>query len=227
MRSEAGTGTATPSPAVHCALFDLDGTVVDSLALIRASLRHATLTVLGASPPDDDLMHNVGLPLAAQMRTFDPGRVDELVAAYREHNDRWHDALVKEYPGVREGLEELAGSGLRVGLVTSKVRDGALRALDRLGLRHLFEVVIGSDDVPSHKPDPAPLLAAARQLGIEARRCAYVGDSHHDMAAARGAGMLPVGVLWGVSDADRLRKAGAQRLARDMSDVVNALLGRA
>ncbi len=83
----------------HTWLFDFDGTLVDSVALILASFRHATRTVLGVQPPDAELMAGVGRPLVAQMRELGPDRVDELVAVYREHNLRAHAELLRPYPG--------------------------------------------------------------------------------------------------------------------------------
>jgi pyrophosphatase PpaX len=211
--------------ALDCVLFDLDGTLIDTLDLIRASMRHATHTVLGAPLPDEVLMRNVGVPLAAQMREFSPQRADELLAAYRAHNDRVHDSMVREYPGVDRALEEIAAMGLRMGVVTSKLHHVARRGLDRFSLMRFFEVLVGSDDVKVHKPDPHPLLHAAELMGLSPSRCAYVGDSPHDMTAACGAGMVAIAATWGVSASDRLREAGAQYETHAMSEVVAVLAG--
>ncbi len=206
-------------------LFDLDGTLIDTLGLIRESMRYATATVLGAPLPDDVLMRNVGVPLAVQMREFSEEHADELLAVYREHNDRVHDLLVREYPGVELALDELVEAGLRLGVVTSKLHRVAERGLDRFSLGRFFEVLVGSDDVDIHKPEPFPLLYAAEQMGVDPRRCAYVGDSPHDMAAARAAGMVAIAATWGVSSPERLRAAEAQYEAHSMAEVVAILTG--
>ncbi len=211
-------------PTLTCVLFDLDGTLIDTLGLIRESMRHATATVLGEPLPDDVLMHNVGIPLAAQMREFSAEHADALLAAYREHNDRVHDILVSEYPDVEGGLERLSAAGMRMGVVTSKLRRVALRGLERFSLGRFFEVLVGSDDVDVHKPDPYPLVHAARLMGVEAAHCAYLGDSPHDMAAARAANMLAVGATWGVSSRARLMDAGAHHCADAMCEAVEVLL---
>lgn len=213
-------------PALECVLFDLDGTLVDTLELILASMRHATHTVLGAALADDVLMHNVGVPLAVQMREFSEEHAQELLTVYREHNAIVHDDLVKDYPGVEGGLSALKAAGLRMGVVTSKLRSVALRGLERFALADYFEVLIGSDDVDIHKPDPFPLLHAATVMGVDPVRCAYVGDSPHDMAAASAAGMLAVGATWGVADAGRLKDAGADVLVHSMDQAVELLTGR-
>lgn len=211
---------------IEVVLFDLDGTLIDTLGLIRESMRHATATVLGAPLPDDVLMRNVGVPLAVQMREFSPEHAEELLAVYREHNDRVHDLLVKEYPGVEEALEALLAAGLRLGVVTSKLHRVAQRGLDRFSLGRFFELLVGSDDVEIHKPDPFPLLHAAQVMGVEPSCCAYVGDSPHDMTAARAAGMVAVAATWGVSTVERLREAGAQHEARSMAEVTALFAGR-
>lgn len=210
---------------LQCLLFDLDGTLIDTLDLIRESMRYATSTVLGAPLPDDVLMHNVGVPLAVQMREFSEPHADELLRAYREHNDRVHDLLVREYPGVEAALETLSGAGLRMGVVTSKLHRVARKGLDRFTLMRFFEILVGSDDVEIHKPHPFPLLRAASAMGVEPTRCAYVGDSPHDMEAASSAGMMAIAATWGVASRDRLVAAGAQVEAASMSDIVAIVSG--
>lgn len=210
---------------VECVLFDLDGTLLDTLALIRESMRFATATVLGHPLSDDVLMRNVGVPLIVQMREFSEEKADELLLTYREHNNRVHDTMIREYPGVEQALEWVVSSGLKTGVVTSKLRSGAMRGLERFSLERFFDVVIGADDVDRHKPDPYPLLHAAQAIGVDPRVCAYVGDSPHDMTAARGAGMVAISATWGVSSVERLEEAGAQYHAHSMQDVVSILSG--
>lgn len=207
--------------AVEVVLFDLDGTLIDTLDLIRESMRYTTATVLGEALPDEVLMHNVGVPLIVQMREFDEARADEMLRVYREHNWRVHDALVKEYPGVEPALQALVGAGYRLGIVTSKARAVAQRGLERFDLAPFFDVIVSYDDVPVHKPEPYPLTHAADALGVSALQCAYVGDSPHDMAAAAAAGCVAVAALWGVSERERLLAAGAEYEAGCMGDVVS------
>lgn len=211
--------------AIEVVLFDLDGTLVNTLELILESMRYTTNEVLGAPLPDDVLMHNVGVPLAVQMREFSPEHAEELLAVYRRHNDRVHDALIREYPGVDSALQQLSAAGYRMGVVTSKLHRGAQRGLDRFSLGRFFEVLVGSDDVELHKPDPFPLLHAAGLMGGEPGHCVYVGDSPHDMAAARAAGMVAIAATWGVSSRERLADAGAQYATHSMAEVAAVLCG--
>jgi pyrophosphatase PpaX len=179
-------------------LFDLDGTVIDSGAIILASMRHAAREVLGAEPSDELLMAAVGGPgLEAQMHALAPDRVEELVSVYRAHNEPLHETL-ESFDGVFELLAELHRRGHRLGIVTAKRVATVRLALDRFPLLDdLAEVVVGAEDTERHKPDPAPLLEALRRLGARREDAAYVGDSPFDVRAAKAAGCLAVAVGWG------------------------------
>lgn len=192
----------SPFPVV---LFDLDGTVVDSGAIILASMRHATREVLGVDYPDEELMEAVGGPgLEAQMAAFAPDRVDELVRVYRAHNEPLHDELAA-CEGMDDVLVTLRERGRRLGVVTAKRRVTVELAFARVPVGHLFETVVGGDETERHKPDPEPLLLAAKRLHVAPQDCAYVGDSPFDVRAARAAGMHSVAVTWGrIHDRTRL-----------------------
>lgn len=183
--------------SVEAILFDLDGTLIDTEGLILASARYATKMVLGEALPDDVLRHNIGMPLRQQMGDYAPGHVDELLAAYREHNDRVHDELIAEYAGTEEALVALEALGLPMAIVTSKSRPVAQRGVDFFGLGGFFRFIVGYEDTTVHKPHAEPILEGARRLGIAPERCMYVGDSPHDMAAGNAAGSVTVAALWG------------------------------
>jgi pyrophosphatase PpaX len=186
-------------------LFDLDGTVVDSGAIILASMRHATREVLGREYADEELLRAVGgSGLEAQMAAFAPEHVDELVRVYRAHNVPLHDEL-EACAGMLDVLERLREGGRRLGIVTAKGRSTIELAFARVPLAHLFEAVVGGDETERHKPHPEPLLLAAQRLGVDPADTAYVGDSPFDIRAAKAAGMHAVGVTWGrIHDRARL-----------------------
>ena len=178
-------------------LFDFDGTVIDSGAIIIASMRHATKTVLGRDIPDEELGRAVGgSGLVEQMRLLDPERIDELVTVYREHNEPLH-AEIAECVGMTDVLTRLKEEGRRLGIVTAKRQETVKLAFSYLPLEHFFDVVVGSDDTERHKPDPEPLQHALGLLGVEADHAVYVGDSPFDVRAAKAAGMHAVAVTWG------------------------------
>jgi pyrophosphatase PpaX len=189
-------------------LFDLDGTVVDSGSIILASMRHATREVLGEEYADEELMQAVGGPgLEAQMAVFAPDQVDELVRVYRAHNEPLHEAL-EACAGMESVLVRLREEGRRLGVVTAKRRSTVELAFARVPLAHLFETIVGGDETERHKPDPEPLLLAAKRMGANPSETAYVGDSPFDVMAAKAAGMHAIAVTWGrIHDRARLEQA--------------------
>jgi pyrophosphatase PpaX len=185
-------------------LFDLDGTLIDSIELILRSYRH-TMQVHRTNaplPPDDVWMKGLGTPLWVQFRnwTEDEAEIEAMVATYRAYNLTHHDALVKPYEGVVAEVLELQKKGKRLGLVTSKLKDGAMKGLRLAGLDQAFEIVIGAGDVTHPKPHPEPVLRALDLLGAPASGAVFIGDSRHDMECGRAAGVKTAAVLWGPFD---------------------------
>ena len=113
-------------------LFDLDGTVLDTVELIRASHEHAVREVLGAELSDEELMAGIGTPLMQQMEQFSPERAEELFHVYRAWNHANTERLIRPYAGIDELLVELERAGARLGIVTSKMRDAVDLAWDAL-----------------------------------------------------------------------------------------------
>jgi pyrophosphatase PpaX len=206
-------------------LFDLDGTLIDSGAIILASMRHATRTVLNREIEDEILMATVGgAGLTEQMRLLDASRVDELVRVYREHNEPLHTTL-EACPGILDVVPRLRNEGRRLGIVTAKRHATVELAFATLPeLEPLFDVVVGSEDTERHKPDPAPLLHALDALGAAPDEAAYVGDSPFDVRAAKAAGVHAVAVTWGgIHDEGRLRAEAPDAVvhaAGELLDVV-------
>ena len=203
-------------PAV---LFDLDGTLIDSGAIILASFRHATQTVLRREIPDAELAALVGgSNIHDQMRAIDAAQVDELVRVYREHNEPLHDEL-EAFEGIEHVLAELRREGRRLGIVTAKRRKTVELAFAVLPLERYFDVVVTSDMTERHKPDPEPVLTALERLGVSPAEAAFVGDSPFDVASGKAAGVFTVAVAWGnihpienLAEADALVESPAQLL---------------
>lgn len=179
-------------------LFDLDGTLIDSIRLILDSYHH-TLSVHGIPPrTDDDWLRGIGTPLMAQFAEWaeSPG-IEAMIATYREYNLAHHDSRVLPYPGIVEMVRAVRQAGFLTGLVTSKNRSGALRGLKLCGLDNAMDVLVGADDVEHPKPHPEPVLKALNDLGQSPDSAIYVGDSIHDMESGLAAGVLTAAVLWG------------------------------
>jgi pyrophosphatase PpaX len=178
-------------------LFDLDGTLIDSGAMILASFKHAARTVLGRDVPDERILAAVGGPgLVEQMRALDASRVDDLVRTYREHNEPLH-AELRACPGIEDVLIRLREEGRRLGVVTAKRAATIQLAFDVLPIAHYFDAVVGSDDTDRHKPNPDPILRALELLDARPEEAAYVGDSPFDVRAAKAAGVHAIAVTWG------------------------------
>lgn len=210
----------------HTVLFDLDGTLADSVRLILDSYHH-TLAVHRMAPRSDAFwLAGLGTPLTAQFAEWvdTPEQLEAMIATYRNYNLSHHDAQVRPYPGVVEMVTRIRQGGFRTGLVTSKNRSGALRGLRVIGLEGAMEVVVGADDVSHHKPHPEPVHRALEQLGTTAAGSIFVGDSLHDMYSGRQAGTDTGAVLWGPFDRQHLHPSAPDHWL-ETPDALTALLG--
>jgi pyrophosphatase PpaX len=193
---------AIPLPAgcsTDTVLFDLDGTLLDSIELILVSARHAFHKLDRPCPTDAEWLTGVGIPLATMFARYarDDADLDALIGAYREHQLAHHDRLVRCYDAVPGTLQTLRASGLRIGVVTSKSESLARRGLECGGIAHFMDTVVGCDATTRHKPDPEPVRLALERLGVPPSNAVFVGDSVHDMAAGNAAGVTTIAALWG------------------------------
>ncbi|MDQ3436047.1 MAG: HAD family hydrolase [Rubrobacter sp.] len=209
------------------ALFDFDGTLVDTTEMIHQSMRHAASSVLGREDiPRETLLANVGKPLPRQMELIDAEKAELLLEAYRSHHEEHHDALIGEFPGVEESLSRLRSVGTKVAVVTSKRRLSVEMALENFpGLRDVVDRFVTLEDTTQHKPNPEPLLRGLELLGgIPKESAAYIGDSPFDVEAAKAARLTSVAVSWGAFSEDRLREAEPDHLVPDIESAVDVLL---
>jgi pyrophosphatase PpaX len=206
-------------------LFDLDGTVIDSVALIRESHRHAVRSVLRKELSDETLVAMVGRPLIEQMRVFSEEHADKLLRVYRSWNHAHTDELLHEYNGMDKLLGRLTAAGRTLGIVTSKSKPTVDLAFAVLPLRHHFSVVIAAEDTDHHKPDPAPIRLALERLGADPARACYVGDAPFDIDAATAAGVTAIGVTWGFFTRETLADLGPDVIVDTMDELAAVLLG--
>ncbi len=209
-------------PKFAAYLFDLDGTLIDSIDLIFRAYRHTAERHLSVSPPDSVWRDGLGTPLREQLRAVcdDPEVIEAMVATYREYHFAHHQESVKAYPAVVDVVSTLAGRGVRLGVVTSKLRSGAERGLSATGLFEFFHCIVSADEVSRAKPHPEPVLAALERLGVEARDAVFIGDSPHDIAAGREAGVATAGVLWGPFAREELTLASADFLLEHPEEIL-------
>jgi pyrophosphatase PpaX len=209
----------------HAIVFDLDGTLIDTIPLIVASHRHAVQAVLGHDLPDDVLKAGIGRPLIDQMRVFDEARAQDLFDSYRVWNHANTAALLGSFDGVDAVLARLAESGAALGVATSKSRDAVDLAFSIQPAPVEFKAIVTMEDTAHHKPHPEPVLTAISRLGYDVSDAVYVGDAPYDMEAARAAGCGAVGVTWGVATAAVLTAAGADAVAETPAELGAILLG--
>jgi len=187
---------------IRAFLFDLDGTLIDSVELILRSYRHTLRAHRGYEPPDELWLRGLGTPIRVQLRQWsdDPAEIEAMARTYSVYNMEHHDALVRPYDGIVDAVRRLKAGGNRLGLVTSKVRTGAERGLRVTGLDAAFDVIVGADDVRNPKPHPEPVLVALERLGTMPAETVFIGDSRHDMESGRAAGVRIAAALWGPFD---------------------------
>lgn len=205
-------------------VFDFDGTLADTIAIIVDAFRHSTTTVLGWAEDDDTIRAGIGRTLADRMREIDPERAAELEGVYVPFMAAELPRRVSAYPGMVELVTDLRAAGVRVGVATSRRRAQTAAALAALGLDRHIEVLVALEDTEIHKPQPDPLLLACSRLGVDPTSSVYVGDAVVDVRAAQAAGMSSVAVTWGAGVDGVLAAAGPSHLVRDHKSLRNVLL---
>lgn len=218
------------SPAL--VVFDVDGTLIDSRAMILAAMR-AAFRARGLEAPDEaETLAIVGLSLPVAVRRLRPdlpeAEADRIAACYRAafreiRAETGGEAAAPLYPGTRAMLARLAARPeLRLGIATGKSRQGLAHMLAAHGLGDVFATT-QTADLHASKPDPAMLAAALAETGIGPERAVMVGDTEFDIAMGRAAGTATIGVAWGYHPVTRLEAAGAGRILRHFDALDGAL----
>lgn len=213
-------------------LFDLDGTLLDSTNLILECFKHSWETVCGFNHQREVLLETFGTPLRESMCRLwslsnrqlyvdpDDTIVDRLLIEYRSYNTAHHDLLARPFEGTAEVLTELRRRRYAIGLVTSKGRELGMRGLRLCSLDHLIDAAIFLEDTVVHKPNPEPILAALEKLSEPSKSAVYVGDSRHDIVAARAARVSSVAALWGPASRFELEAERPDFMAESISDLL-------
>lgn len=206
-----------------CLIFDLDGTLVDSLPAIAASLNR-TLAAHGMpGHPEPTVRSFIGNGLRnlleqAAPRDTPPTLIDALLETYRADYDATWPTGTVVYPGIHDLLTSLRDRGTALAVLSNKV-DAFTRSMTTALFPGIpFACVLGQRDGIPHKPDPSGALEIARSLGAPAAGCTIVGDSTVDLETARNAGMGFIGVAWGYHGRTRLAEAGARVILDQAAD---------
>ena len=200
-------------------VFDWDGTVMDSTAVIAGSIQDACRD-LGLPVPDDETArHVIGLGLDQALRVAVPSLPDalrpELIERYR-HHFLARDRSIPLFAGARETIAELHDNGYWLAVATGKSNAGLQRALESSNMAAYFHATRTADRTLS-KPDPAMLIELMDELGVEAERTLMIGDTTHDLQMAQNAGVDAVGVMHGAHPPEQLREFSPLVLVEDFA----------
>ncbi|MDE2127675.1 MAG: HAD family hydrolase [Armatimonadetes bacterium] len=209
-------------------LWDVDGTLLDTTALLVDSLRHMYARFFNRHPSDEELKALIGLPLRRQVGEYgDPEAFGTTAAEVEAEFLRYYTAgRQRERPivSVIAILRETRSAGANLGLVTSKNHVEAAMTLPCLKLGDAVDVTITADDIQHPKPAPDGILLAMSRLSCSATGTAYVGDTVYDMQAAHAAGVHAIGVTWGAGRAPELKAAGATSICTTPAELQTLLL---
>lgn len=205
--------------SIRTILFDLDGTLIDTNQLIHASFIH-TFNQYNLSFTENEIMAFNGPPLAETFKKIDPMRAEEMIDTYCEHNHRVHDQYVKVFPKVVETLEQLKNLEVKMGVVTTKMKEGVQLGLAATDIGHYFDSIITLNDVKRPKPDPEPVLKAMGELDANAETTIMVGDNFHDIESGRNAGIKTAGVAWSQKGKQHLLAYNPTYMLEEMTDLL-------
>jgi HAD superfamily hydrolase (TIGR01549 family) len=207
------------------AVFDLDGTIADTLPLIYEAFDAAFQPVFGRRLDDAEIRAMFGPPDNYIIRSIVPAEAAD--AAYQRYVDtyeREHERLVTAFSGLDEVIRKAAAAGMKLGVVTGKSRQTALFTLEALGLLPVFGAVYAGDDVERQKPDREAVVRILADLGhAPSSPGAFVGDSAADVQAGRAAGLTTIAVTWGVPEHEALFAANPDVVVHDADELMAAL----
>jgi phosphoglycolate phosphatase len=215
-------------------LFDLDGTLVDSVPDLAAAANQL-LAALGHAPLGEaEIAAMVGdgvaklVERALAARQAEANALEPAVARFTAIYEAGATTRTRPYPGVPEVLRELAGAGTALAVCTNKPEQATRAVLEGLDLARFFPVVLGGDSLPARKPDPAPLRAALDRLGLPPAKAAMVGDHRNDVLAADGAGVAAIFARYGygLATLGALKPAAMIDAFAELPQVLAGLFGR-
>jgi phosphoglycolate phosphatase len=213
---------------MRAVIFDLDGTLIDSLSDIGGSLNHVLAEMGLPVHPIEAYEEMVGEGAAELVRKALPSEKRAALHAevLERYRARYRTHLVvdsRPYEGIEDLLAELERRGMPKAVLTNKPHAPAIAIVQQLLGRFRWDAILGQRDGVPHKPDPTGAHEIAERLGVARRDCALVGDSRIDVETARHAGMLPIGCLWGFRDREELVRAGAVHVVAHPREILGLL----
>lgn len=205
-------------------LFDLDGTLANTVPAIVASYTHAWATV-GREITPAEILPTIGRTLKDVFGEQDPEHAEQLETTYIEHNMAHLPELVEPYEGINELLRDMIDAGITVGVVTSKRTNAAELTMRCVELPAEVPLLCSMEDTTAHKPDPTPLLTGMKKVNGTPETTLYVGDAVVDLQAAHAGGMSGVGVTWGAGVPAELHKQPSVGVVDTVAELRKIILG--
>ncbi|WP_245609170.1 phosphoglycolate phosphatase [Sulfurovum lithotrophicum] len=235
MNNKNNTGQRLKLHNKELILFDLDGTLIDSVPDLTLAVNEMLSALNRKTFPEDTVRYWVGngaqmLVKRALLGTRETDEeVDEVLfekamALFLDFYAKHLAESTVTYPHVEETLRSLKNNGYRLAVITNKPFAFVGPILKNLGLDDLFELIQGGDSLPQKKPNPAPLLHTCRTLGLSVETSLMVGDSKNDIIAAKAAGMQSIGVTYGYNYGEDIAVHGPNVIVDDFADIIKHLI---
>ena len=211
-----------PEKKIDVILYDLDGTIQDSVPLIVESFQKAYEIVLGeCTRSEADLKSYIGRPLRDSFERHDRETADRLTEAYLEYNmKRMKEGAISLFPGITDGLAKIKSLGYRQGIVTAKRRSSAMVTIELLDIAKYFDTMVFGEDTVRSKPYGDPIVEGAKRLGItDMSRVLYVGDAKSDLLSAKDCGASFALVDWTMMQKDEIGKLGPDHVISSLDEI--------
>lgn len=209
---------------IETVLFDLDGTILNTNELIVSSFTHTLSYHFPNQYKREQIISFIGPTLEETFghMTEDKMKMEACIERYRAHNLEYHDTIAQSFPYAKEVIQVLKMNGVKVGIVTSKIREMVLKGINLLGLEpEIFDVIVTIEDVKQPKPEPEPILFALSQLQAKKESALMVGDYTSDIASGQAAGVKTAGVCWTWHGEETLRKMNPDYMLEDLRKVLS------
>lgn len=207
---------------IRYALFDFDGTLVDSNEAVISTLNATAVKHRGTPFTKEELNEILGKPIEDQVRLLSEDHVETLSEFYKIEYRKVRDHLTKSYEGIEEMLVKLNADGIKVGIVSNKGRSGIDHGMDMFGLNELIHFSVSKSDVDVPKPDPEGIYKALKGLGgsqADLGSAVFVGDSGHDIECGKRAGCKTILVGWTLLNMDELSAMSPDYIAKTPEDL--------
>lgn len=213
---------------IKCCIFDLDGTLLDTLDDLATSCNYALSLYGYKTYPTDDYRNFVGNGVSVLLDRVLPKAVDKeqkqkVLEAFLEHYSQHYIDLTVPYDGIEGLLRILKLKGYLVCVVSNKPHYYSKELITKIFGEKFFNMVLGAGEELPKKPAPDGVLYCMKKLGLSASECVYIGDSNVDILTAKNAGLPSIGVAWGFRGEEELRTAGADYIVQEPKEIVQVL----